>query len=354
MVACLCGRSAGGLPAGVPADSRARVVGVRAVTIPRPGGPEALVLAEVDDPTPLPGEVLVDVVASAVNRADVLQRRGFYDPPPGASPYPGLECSGRVAELGEGVAGWAVGDQVCALLAGGGYAERVAVPAGQLLPVPAGLSLLEAAALPEVVCTVWSNVFQLAALEPGEVLLVHGGTSGIGTTALQLAARHGARVFCTVGTPDKAARALELGAERAVLYRDEDFVQVVREATDGHGADVVLDNMGATYLDRNVRVLATGGRLVVIGLQGGARGELDLGRLLTLRASVHATSLRARPAAEKAAIVEAVLAGVWPAVEAGEVHPVVDRVLPLSEVAEAHRALEASEHVGKIVLEVGD
>jgi putative PIG3 family NAD(P)H quinone oxidoreductase len=243
---------------------------------------------------------------------------------------------------------------VCALLAGGGYAEKVAVPAGQLLPVPAGLSLLEAAALPEVVCTVWSNLFQVAALEPGEVLLVHGGTSGIGTTALQLAARHGARVFCTVGTPAKAARAVELGAERAVLYREEDFVQVVRDETDGHGADVVLDNMGATYLDRNVRVLATGGRLVVIGLQGGASGELDLGRLLRLRASVHATSLRARPAAEKAAIVEAVLAGVWPAVEAGEVSPVVDRVLPLAEVAAAHRALEASEHIGKIVLEVAD
>jgi putative PIG3 family NAD(P)H quinone oxidoreductase len=325
---------------------------VRAVTVPSPGGPEALVLADVDDPVPGPGEVLVDVVATAVNRADVLQRRGFYDPPPGGSPYPGLECSGRIAALGEGVAGWQVGDQVCALLTGGGYAERVAVPSGQLLPVPAGLSLLEAAALPEVVCTVWSNVFQLAALQPGEVLLVHGGTSGIGTTALQLAARHGARVFCTVGTPDKAARALELGAERAVLYRDEDFVEVVRSATDGRGAEVVLDNMGATYLDRNLRVLATGGRLVVIGLQGGVKGELDLGRLLAKRGSVHATSLRARPAQEKAAIVEAVLAAVWPAVEAGEVRPIVDRVLAWEQVADAHRAMEASEHVGKIVLQV--
>jgi putative PIG3 family NAD(P)H quinone oxidoreductase len=325
---------------------------VRAVTISTPGGLEALVLADVDDPSPGPGEVLVDVVATAVNRADVLQRRGFYDPPPGASPYPGLECSGRIGALGEGVAGWAVGDEVCALLSGGGYAERVAVPAGQLLPVPAGLSLLEAAALPEVVCTVWSNVFQLAALQPGEVLLVHGGTSGIGTTALQLAARHGARVFCTVGTPEKAARAVELGAERAVLYREEDFVDVVRTATGGRGADVVLDNMGAAYLDRNLRVLATGGRLVVIGLQGGVMAELDLGRLLSTRASVSATSLRARPASEKAAIVEAVLAGVWPAVEAGEVRPVVDRVLPLAEVAEAHRVLEASEHVGKVVLQV--
>jgi len=327
---------------------------VRAVTIPSPGEPDALVLAEVDDPVPGPGEVLVDVVATAVNRADVLQRRGFYDPPPGASRYPGLECAGRVAALGEGVAGWAVGDEVCALLAGGGYAEKVAVPSGQLLPVPAGLSLLEAAALPEVVCTVWSNVFGLAALEPGEVLLVHGGTSGIGTCALQLASRHGARVFCTVGSAAKAERAVALGAERAVLYREEDFVDVVRTATDGKGADVVLDNMGAQYLERNVKVLATGGRLVVIGLQGGTRAELDLGRLLAKRASVHATALRARPTAEKAAIVESVLAGVWPAVEAGEVRPVVDRVLPLEQVAEAHRVVEASEHVGKVVLQVRD
>jgi putative PIG3 family NAD(P)H quinone oxidoreductase len=325
---------------------------VRAVTIPSPGGLEALVLADVPDPEPGPGEVLVDVVATAVNRADLLQRRGFYDPPPGASPYPGLECSGRIAALGEGVAGWQVGDEVCALLSGGGYAQKVAVPAGQLLPVPAGLSLLEAAALPEVACTVWSNVFQLAALQPGEVLLVHGGTSGIGTLALQLASRHGARVLCTVGSPAKAARALALGAERAVLYREEDFVQVVREATGGRGVDVVLDNMGAAYLQRNVTALAPGGRLVVIGLQGGVRAELDLGRLLAARASVHATSLRARPAAEKAAIVEAVLAGVWPAVELGEVRPVVDRVLPLDQVAEAHRVLEASEHVGKVVLQV--
>jgi putative PIG3 family NAD(P)H quinone oxidoreductase len=325
---------------------------VRAVTVPVPGGPEALVLADVDDPSPGPGEVLVDVVATAVNRADVLQRRGFYDPPPGASPYPGLECAGRIAALGDGVAGWQVGDEVCALLAGGGYAERVAVPGGQLLPVPRGMSLVEAAALPETACTVWSNVFQLGGLQPGEVLLVHGGTSGIGTTALQLASRHGARVFCTVGTPEKARRAVELGAERAVNYREEDFVDVVRAATDGRGADVVLDNMGAAYLGRNVQVLAVGGRLVVIGLQGGAKGELDLGRLLARRASVHGTVLRARPVAEKAAVVESVLAGVWPAVESGEVGPVIDRVLPLEQVAEAHRVVEASEHVGKVVLQV--
>ena len=323
---------------------------MRAISISTPGDPDVLVPVEVDDPVAGPGEVLVDVVATAVNRADVLQRRGFYDPPPGASPYPGLECAGRIAVLGDGVSGWSVGDEVCALLAGGGYATRVAVPAGQLLPVPAGLDLVEAAALPEVACTVWSNVFSLAALQPGEVLLVHGGTSGIGTMAVQLAARAGARVLCTVGSPDKAARAEQLGAERAIRYRDEDFGEVVRELTGGRGADVVLDNMGATYLARNVDVLAVGGRLVVIGLQGGARAELDLGALLVKRASVHATSLRARPAAEKAAIVAEVLGHVWPAVEAGDVRPVVDRVLPLEQAAQAHRVMESSEHVGKIVL----
>ena len=320
---------------------------MRAVTLPSYGGPEVLTLAEVEDPVLQPGEVLVEVVATAVNRADTLQRMGFYNPPAGASPYPGLECSGRIVALGGDVAGWQVGDEVCALLSGGGYAEKVAVPAGQLLPVPAGVSLVDAAALPEVVCTVWSNVFQLAALEPGELLLVHGGTSGIGTMAIQLAARHGARVFCTVGSDEKAARAEELGAHRAIRYRDEDFVAVLQEAG---GADVILDNMGAKYLARNVEALAVDGRLVVIGLQGGARGELDLGALLSKRAAVHATSLRARPASEKAALVESVLAGVWPAIEAGEVRPVIDRVLPLESVAEAHRALEESNHIGKILL----
>ena len=323
---------------------------MRAITLSSYGDADVLVPADVDDPVAGPGEVLLDVVATAVNRADVMQRRGLYDPPPGASPYPGLECSGRIAELGDGVTGWSVGDEVCALLSGGGYATRVAVPAGQLLPVPAGVSLVEAAALPEVACTVWSNVFELAGLQAGEVLLVHGGTSGIGTMALQLAARAGARVLCTVGSAEKAARAVQLGAERAVLYREQDFVEAVREATGGAGADVVLDNMGAAYLTRNIDVLAVGGRLVVIGLQGGTRGELDLGALLAKRASVHATSLRARPAAQKAAIVAAVREHVWPAVEAGDVRPVVDRVLPLDEAAQAHRVLESSVHVGKIVL----
>ena len=318
---------------------------MRAVTLPTYGGPEALVLSEVPDPVAGPGEVLVEVTASAVNRADLLQRQGFYEPPAGASPYPGLECSGTIRALGEGVAGWEVGDEVCALLSGGGYAEQVAVPIGQLMPLPEGVSLLHAAALPEVTCTVWSNVFGLAQLQPGERLLVHGGTSGIGTMAIQLGVQHGCEVTVTVGSPAKAARALELGASRAVLYKDEDFVEA-------GPFDVVLDNMGASYLGRNVQVLATGGRLVVIGLQGGLRGELDLGMLLGKRAAVHATSLRARPAAEKAGIVAAVLAGVWPWIASGAVVPVIDTVLPLEQVADAHRLLEASTHVGKVLLQV--
>jgi putative PIG3 family NAD(P)H quinone oxidoreductase len=322
---------------------------VKAITLPTFGGPEALTLAEVDDPVAGPGEVLVDITAAAVNRADVMQRMGHYPPPPGAPPYPGLECSGTVAALGEGVAGWEVGAPVCALLSGGGYAERVAVPTGQLLPVPAGLSLLQAAALPEVACTVWNNVFMIAGLQPGEVFLVHGGSSGIGTMAVQLAVHAGARVFATVGSEAKADAVRALGAERVVLYKDEDFVEVLQAAG---GADVVLDGIGAKYLERNVTALADSGRLVVIGLQGGTRAELDLNALLRKRGTIHATSLRSRPREQKAAIVQAVLAGVWPAVEAGEVRPVVDRVLPLADAAQAHRVLESSEHIGKVVLQV--
>ena len=319
---------------------------MRAVTLPTFGGPEALVVAEVEAPRPATGEVLVDVAATAVNRADLLQRMGFYNPPLGASPYLGLECSGAISELGEGVTEWSVGDQVCALISGGGYAEQVAVPAGQLLPVPDGVSLVQAAALPEVACTVWSNVFQLAALSPGERLLVHGGTSGIGTHAIQLAAALGNDVSVTVGSAEKARRARDLGASRAVLYREQDFVET-------GPYDVILDNMGAAYLERNVDALAVGGRLVVIGMQGGVKGELNLSTLMTKRASVHATSLRARPAEEKAAIVEAVREHVWPLIALGQVRPVIDRVLPLDDVAEAHRVVEASEHIGKVVLEVG-
>jgi putative PIG3 family NAD(P)H quinone oxidoreductase len=323
---------------------------MRAITANGAGGPEVLTLSEVPDPEPGPGEVLVRVAASGVNRADVMQRLGHYPPPPGASPYIGLEVSGTVEALGEGVEGWDVGEQVCALLAGGGYAELVSVPAGQLLPVPAGVSLVDAAALPEVACTVWSNVFMTAGLRPGEMLLVHGGSSGIGTMAIQLGVQVGARVAVTAGSADKLRRCRELGAEVLVNYRDDDFVEQVRAATDGRGADVVLDNMGAKYLARNVDVLAPNGRLVVIGLQGGARAELDLGQLLRKRAAVIATSLRARPAPEKATIVAAVREHVWPLVEAGAVRPVVHERLPLERAGDAHRLLEESGHVGKILL----
>ncbi|MBX7467731.1 NAD(P)H-quinone oxidoreductase [Streptomyces sp. NPDC001251] len=321
-----------------------------AITIPEPGGPEALIWAEVPDPVPGEGEVLVEVAAAAVNRADVLQRQGFYNPPPGASPYPGLECSGRIAALGPGVSGWSVGDEVCALLSGGGYAQKVAVPAGQLLPVPEGVDLASAAALPEVVCTVWSNVFMVSHLRPGETLLVHGGASGIGTMAIQLGKAVGAKVAVTAGGPDKLARCAELGADILIDYREQDFVDELLKATDGSGADVILDIMGAKYLERNVRALAVNGRLAIIGLQGGAKAELNLGALLTKRAAVTATSLRGRPAAEKAAIVAAVREHVWPLISGGRVRPVVDRTLPLADAAEGHRVLEASSHVGKVLL----
>ncbi|HET7474902.1 MAG TPA: NAD(P)H-quinone oxidoreductase [Dermatophilaceae bacterium] len=325
---------------------------MKAITIPEPGDESALVLADVPSPEPGPGEALVDVVGAGVNRADLLQRQGHYPPPPGAPPYPGLEVSGRIARLGEHVTGWRVGDQVCALLAGGGYAEQVAVPAGQLLPVPRGVSLADAAALPEVVCTVWSNVFLTANLQPGETMLVHGGSSGIGTMAVQLAREVGAHIAVTAGSADKLAACRTLGAEILVNYREQDFVAEVGRATSGHGADVILDNMGGKYLARNVEALATGGRLVVIGLQGGAKAELDLGRLLTKRAAVIATSLRARPAAEKAAIVAAVREHVWPLVEAGRVKPVVHATFPLGQAGDAHRALAESRHIGKLLLRI--
>jgi putative PIG3 family NAD(P)H quinone oxidoreductase len=323
---------------------------MRAITISEPGGPDVLALREVPDPEPAAGEVLVEVAATAVNRADLMQRQGHYPPPEGAPPYPGLECSGIVLQVGEGVDGWAVGDEVCALLSGGGYAERVAVPAGQLLPRPGAVDLIDAAALPEVTCTVWSNVFMTAGLRPGELLLVHGGSSGIGTMAIQLGREAGARVAVTAGTADKLRACRELGAEVLVNYRDQDFVEVVRDATDGRGADVVLDNMGAKYLARNVDVLAPNGRVVTIGLQGGRRAELDLGALMAKRAAVISTSLRARPKDEKATIVAAVREHVWPLLDAGQVRPIVHARLPLAEAAAAHRLLEESSHIGKVVL----
>lgn len=323
---------------------------MHAIVITVPGEADVLEWADVPDPVAGPGEVVIDVAASAVNRADILQRQGFYPPPPGAPPYPGLECSGVITALGTGVTGWRIGDAVCALLSGGGYAERVAVPAGQLLPVPAGVGVAEAAALPEAACTVWSNVFQLARLAGGQTLLVHGGASGVGTLAIQLARARGARVACTAGSAEKLSRCEGLGAERAINYRDEDFTAAVREFTGGSGADVILDIMGASYLARNIESLAVGGRLAVIGLQGGTTAALDLGMLLRKRASVQASTLRARPTMEKAAIVAGVREHVWPHIEAGTVRPVIDRVLPMTEAAAAHRVIEAGVHVGKVLL----
>jgi putative PIG3 family NAD(P)H quinone oxidoreductase len=324
---------------------------MHAVVVTEPGDVDVLTWAEVPDPQPGPGEVLLDVAASAVNRADLLQRQGFYPPPPGAPETLGLECSGRVVAVGSGVQEWSIGDEVCALLAGGGYAEQVVVPAGQCMPLPSGVDLVTAAALPEVACTVWSNVVQIAALRAGESFLVHGGSSGIGTMAIQVAKALGAApVMCTVGTAAKARACTDLGADLAVNYREEDFGARVRDAGGGRGVDVILDIIGARYLAANVEALAPDGRLVVIGLQGGAKAEIDLGLLLRTRGSVHATTLRGRPLEQKAAICRAVVEGLWPLVAAGRVRPVVHDAMPMTEVRAAHRLVADSGHVGKVLL----
>ncbi len=323
---------------------------MHAVVITEPGDPDVLRWTEVADPVPGLGEVLVDVAASGVNRADLMQRQGFYPPPQGAPPYPGLECAGTIAATGPGVAGWKPGEEVCALLAGGGYAEKVAVPQGQLLPAPASVGLIEAAAFPETACTVYSNVFLAARLAPGETLLVHGGASGIGTMAIQLARQAGATVAVTAGSEEKLAACRELGADIAINYREDDFVLRVREATGGRGADVILDIIGAAYLDRNVDALAADGRIVTIGMQGGRRAELDLGKLMAKRGAIMATTLRARPPEQKAAIVAAVREHVWPLIDAGKIRPVIYRELPMTQAPEAHRIMAASTHTGKILL----
>lgn len=333
---------------------------MRAIVVDEPGGPDVLDWREVADPEPGPGEALVEVVATAVNRADLMQRRGHYPPPAGSSPYPGLECSGRIVGFGPDPAGqdaastggWAIGDEVCALLSGGGYAERVTVPLGQLLPVPRGVSLPEAAALPEVACTVWANVFMVGGLRSGESFLVHGGGSGIGTFAIQLATAWGARVLTTAGSAQKLDQCRELGADVGINYRNEDFLVRVREETDGAGVDVILDIMGGSYLEHNVRSLAVGGRLTIIGLMGGRTAEVDLGRMLVRRLSIHATTLRSRPVEEKARIVDGVRTHVWPLVESAVVRPIVHSQLSLAEAATAHRVVESSEHVGKVLLQV--
>ena len=307
---------------------------------------------QVPDLEPGPGEVLIEVAATAINRADLLQRAGFYPPPPGASAYPGLECSGTIAALGAGVTQWQVGEEVCALLTGGGYAEQVVVRAEHVFPIPAGISLIDATALPEATCTVWSMVFDIGQLQAGETFLVHGGTSGIGTFAIQFATAIGARVITTVGTGRKVAAAASLGAYSAINYREEDFVDVLAKVTEGHGTDVILDNMGGSYLQRNVNALAKDGRLVILGLQGGVKGELNIGALLAKRGSIHTASLRARSDADKARIVTATRERFWPLLEAGTVRPVIDRTLRLDDVVEAHRLLDSSEHIGKVVLRV--
>lgn len=324
---------------------------MHAVVITEPGGPEVLRIGEVPEPVPTADEVVINVTAAGVNRADLLQRQGFYPPPPGASDILGLECSGTVATTGAAAdRGLPAGLQVCALLAGGGYAQQVAVPAGQVMPLPEGVGLVDAAALPEVACTVYSNLAMNAELQAGEWLLIHGGGSGIGTFAIQWAKAIGARVIATAGSPGKVAGCLTLGADAAIDYREEDFVARVNEITDGRGADVILDVVGAKYLDRNLATLAVGGRLVIIGLQGGTSAELDLGRLLSKRASVIGTSLRARPDQEKAEICRQVVAEVWPLIAADKIEPVVERALPLVDAAVAHEEMAASTHFGKFLL----
>lgn len=323
---------------------------MRAVIATEPGGPEVLTITDLPDPSPAEGEVVVDMAATAVNRADLLQRQGKYPPPPGESEVLGLECSGVVSEVGAGVVDWSVGDEVCALLAGGGYAAKVRVPAGQVMPVPSGVDLVTAGALPEVACTVWSNVFMIAGLQSGETLLVHGGAGGIGTMAIQLAHTLGSRVITTAGSAENLEVCRSLGADVTINYRDEDYVAAVKDATEGKGADVILDNMGAAYLGRNVDALATEGRLVIIGMQGGTKGELNIATLLSKRGAVIATSLRARSVSEKSAICASVVQYVWPLVADGCVRPVVHTTLPLDQVGDAHRMMEAGGHIGKIVL----
>lgn len=319
---------------------------MKAITITIPGGPEALVVTEVPAPVPAAGEVLIDVVAAGLNRADVQQRRGFYPPPPGAPEYPGLEVSGRIAQTAHG---FEQGQEVVALLAGGGYAEQVAVPAGQVIPAPQGVDLVSAAGLPEVAATVYSNVVTAAGLQAGETLLVHGGAGGIGAMAIQLAKARGAQVIATAGSAEKCEKILSLGADEAINYREQDFVAVAHRF---RGANVILDVMGASYLARNVEALALGGRLVVIGLQGGATGELNLAGLMGKRASIIGTTLRARPVEEKSEIMALVQREVWPLVADGSIKPSIGATFPLSQVREAHEYFDSGKHLGKILLTV--
>jgi putative PIG3 family NAD(P)H quinone oxidoreductase len=323
-----------------------------AIEIAQPGGPEVLAPVERPMPEPGPGEVLIRVAAAGVNRPDVMQRRGMYPPPPGASDLPGLEVAGTIEHVAAGVSEWRGGDRVCALVSGGGYAEYVAAPAVQCLPIPSGFDFAAAAAIPETFFTVWTNVFERGALQPGETALFHGGASGIGTTAIQLASARGSRVFVTAGSDAKCRACEQLGAERAINYNAEDFVAAVKALTAGAGVNLILDIIGAPYFDRNLVALATDGRLVQIGLMGGSEATIDLRRVLGRRLTITGSTLRPRSPAEKGAIADALRREVWPLLASGRVKPVVYAAFPLTNASEAHRLMESSEHIGKIVLTV--
>ncbi len=323
------------------------------VEITTPGGPEVLVPTRRPLPSPAPGEVLLQVAAAGVNRPDCLQRQGSYPPPAEASDLPGLEVAGTIVDLGKGVSEWQLGHKVCALLTGGGYAEYCTAPAVQCLPIPKGLDLIQAASLPETFFTVWSNVFERAHLQPGETLLVHGGASGIGATAIQLAQALGSRVFVTVGNNEKVEVCKTLGAEQAINYRESDFVKEIREATHGRGVDVILDMVGGDYVQRNLSLLAMEGRLVQIAFLRGARVELNLAPVMMKRLTLTGSTLRARPVAEKEPIARALREKVWPLLEAGKVRPIIHETFPLQEAAAAHRLMESNRHIGKLVLTVG-
>ncbi|KAI3880443.1 hypothetical protein MKW92_039444 [Papaver armeniacum] len=323
---------------------------MKAVVITTPGGPEVLEIQEVENPKIKDDEVLIRIEATALNRADTVQRKGSYPPPPGASTYPGLECSGIIEAVGNDVTRWKIGDQVCALLSGGGYAEKVAVPAGQVLPIPSGVSLKDAAGFPEVACTVWSTVFMTSRLTSGETFLVHGGSSGIGTFAIQMAKYCGAKVFVTAGNTEKLAVCKNLGADVCINYKTEDFVSRVKEETDGKGVDVILDNVGGSYFQRNLASLNIDGRLFIIGFQGGTATQVNLAPFLQRRLTVQGAGLRSRSSENKTSIVSEVEKNVWPAIASGKVKPVIYKSLPLSEVAAAHKLMESSAHIGKILL----
>ncbi|MDH7795304.1 MULTISPECIES: NAD(P)H-quinone oxidoreductase [unclassified Beijerinckia] len=326
---------------------------MKVAEIKQPGGPEVLTLATRPVPAPGPGDILIKVAAAGVNRPDVVQRSGHYPPPPGASDLPGLEAAGTVAALGEGVSRWKVGDAVTALLPGGGYAEYVTTPADHALPVPKGFSMIEAAGLCETFYTVWGNLFMRGKLRAGETVLIHGGTSGIGTTAIMLAVAKGATVYATAGSDEKCATCLKLGATRAINYRSEDFVQVMKEATGGKGVDVVLDIIGGDYIPRNLQTLALEGRLVQIAFLGGVRSvTIDVAQIMMKRLTVTGSTLRPQSVPQKAKIARELEEHVWPLLNAGTIHPLVDSVYPLGEAAEAHRRMESSVHIGKIILDV--